>query len=64
MRLGCACWSLMTSGQSGASCVPRSQHGYTVFEASSGQEALSAVLSDRPDLIILDLGLPDLNASK
>lgn len=36
-------------------------HGYTVFEASTGQEALSAVLGDRPDLIILDLGLPDLN---
>jgi len=36
-------------------------HGYTVYEASSGQEALSAVVGDRPDLIILDLGLPDLN---
>lgn len=36
-------------------------HGYSVFEASTGQEALTAVLSDRPDLIILDLGLPDLN---
>ena len=36
-------------------------HGYTVFEASSGHEALSAVVGDRPDLIILDLGLPDLN---
>jgi len=38
-----------------------SAHGYAVFEASTGQEALSAVLSDRPDLIILDLGLPDLS---
>jgi len=36
-------------------------HGYTVYEASSGGEALSAVIGDRPDLIILDLGLPDLN---
>ena len=36
-------------------------HGYTVFEASTGQEALTAVLGDRPDLIILDLGLPDLS---
>jgi two-component system KDP operon response regulator KdpE len=33
--------------------------GYTVYEASTGREALSAVLEDRPDLIILDLGLPD-----
>lgn len=36
-------------------------HGYTVYEASSGQEALNAVITDRPDLIILDLGLPDLD---
>ena len=36
-------------------------HGYAVYEASTGQEALSAVIGDRPDLIILDLGLPDLN---
>jgi two-component system, OmpR family, KDP operon response regulator KdpE len=36
-------------------------HGYTVFEASNGQEALSAVIQDRPDLIILDLGLPDMD---
>ncbi len=34
--------------------------GYTVFEASSGQEALKTVVADRPDLIILDLGLPDM----
>ena len=36
-------------------------HGYNVFEASSGQEALSAVVGVRPDLIILDLGLPDMD---
>lgn len=36
-------------------------HGYTVFEAADGREALSAVLADRPDLIILDLGLPDVD---
>jgi two-component system KDP operon response regulator KdpE len=38
-----------------------SAHGYTVYEASNGREALSAVIGDRPDLIILDLGLPDLD---
>jgi two-component system KDP operon response regulator KdpE len=35
--------------------------GYSVFEAASGQEALNSVLSNRPDLIILDLGLPDMD---
>jgi two-component system, OmpR family, KDP operon response regulator KdpE len=36
-------------------------HGYTIFEASDGQSALSAVVAERPDLVILDLGLPDLD---
>lgn len=35
--------------------------GYTVYEASGGKEALNRVVADRPDLIILDLGLPDMD---
>lgn len=35
-------------------------HGNEVFEATTGEQALSAVISHRPDLIILDLGLPDM----
>jgi two-component system, OmpR family, KDP operon response regulator KdpE len=35
--------------------------GYTVYEATSGKEALNSAVADRPDLIILDLGLPDLD---
>src|SRR5207245_9470218 len=35
--------------------------GYTVAEAADGQAALSAELSFRPDLVILDLGLPDMD---
>ena len=36
-------------------------HGYAVFEAVNGQEALPAVVAHRPDLVILDLGLPDMD---
>jgi two-component system KDP operon response regulator KdpE len=36
-------------------------HNYEVFEAATGQEAVSAVKNDRPDVIILDLGLPDID---
>src|SRR5689334_21000653 len=36
-------------------------HGCTVFEAINGQEALAGVADHRPDLVILDLGLPDLD---
>jgi two-component system KDP operon response regulator KdpE len=35
--------------------------GYTVFEAVNGMEALGSAAALRPDLIILDLGLPDLD---
>ena len=35
--------------------------GYTVYEAANGQEALNAAVANRPDLIILDLGLPDID---
>ena len=35
--------------------------GYLVFEAASGNEALSAAAEHRPEIIILDLGLPDLD---
>lgn len=34
-------------------------HGYDVFEASNGREALDQSVSAHPDAIILDLGLPD-----
>jgi len=36
-------------------------HGNQVFEAASGEQALASVSEHRPDLVILDLGLPDLN---
>ena len=35
--------------------------GLTVYEAATGEEAIQAVLSHRPDIIILDLGLPDID---
>lgn len=36
-------------------------HGYQVVEAENGREALQGVIAHRPDVIILDLGLPDLD---
>lgn len=38
-----------------------SAHDYTVFEAARGQAAVEAVVSQRPDLIVLDIGLPDMD---
>ncbi len=35
--------------------------GFAVSEAENGQEALNAAVSFHPDIIILDLGLPDLD---
>jgi two-component system KDP operon response regulator KdpE len=36
-------------------------HGYAVDEAADGSSALRALDAMRPDLIVLDLGLPDLD---
>ncbi len=38
-----------------------SSKGYAVFEAENGREALNGIVSARPDVIILDLGLPDMD---
>jgi len=36
-------------------------NGYMVFEAARGQEAINRVVADRPDVMVLDLGLPDMD---
>ena len=36
-------------------------HGYRVFEADAGQLGLQEAAARRPDVIILDLGLPDMD---
>ena len=37
-----------------------SAHGYQIMEASSGKMALQLLSEQTPDLIVLDLGLPDM----
>lgn len=36
-------------------------HGYEVFTAGSGEQALEEIAMHRPDLMLLDLGLPGLS---
>ena len=38
--------------------------GYTVLEASTGAEALRAIPVERPDLVVLDVLLPDIDGLK
>ena len=40
--------------------VGLSAHGYQIMEASSGKMALELLGREPPDLIVLDLGLPDM----
>jgi len=41
-----------------------SAYGYDVFEATKGKEALTESVSVHPDVIILDLGLPDMDGKE
>lgn len=41
--------------------VTLSSQGYTVLEAATGNEGLANAANEKPDVIILDLGLPDLD---
>jgi two-component system KDP operon response regulator KdpE len=41
--------------------VALSSRGYAVFEAATGSEALEKAVSSHPDVIVLDLGLPDMD---
>jgi two-component system KDP operon response regulator KdpE len=38
-----------------------SAHGYRVIEASCGCEAMTLTATERPELVLLDLGLPDID---
>src|SRR3954447_5955349 len=41
--------------------IALSAHGYEVEVVENGAAGLNAALSHRPDLVILDLGLPDID---
>jgi two-component system, OmpR family, KDP operon response regulator KdpE len=38
-----------------------SSNGYAVIEAQSGQEAIEMVVTERPELILLDVNMPGMN---
>ncbi|MFI5400894.1 MAG: response regulator [SAR324 cluster bacterium] len=39
-------------------------HDYEVLEAESGADAVQRVQADRPDAVVLDLGLPDMDGAE
>jgi threonine synthase len=41
--------------------ILQSQGNYTLFEANDGKSAVEMIIKERPDLIILDLMMPDMD---
>jgi two-component system KDP operon response regulator KdpE len=39
-------------------------HGYQIIEAASGEEAVTRAATEQPDIVILDLGLPDVDGQE
>jgi two-component system KDP operon response regulator KdpE len=39
-------------------------HGYTIVESASGADAILKATMEHPDLILLDLGLPDIDGTE
>ncbi len=39
-------------------------HNYSILEAANGEEAITKAISERPDIVILDLGLPDIDGQE
>jgi CheY-like chemotaxis protein len=37
------------------------KRGHTVFEAAGGRDAVSRALEERPDLILMDISMPDMD---
>ena len=37
------------------------RNGYTVLEAATGEEGIAAAIQSQPNIVILDLGLPDMD---
>jgi two-component system KDP operon response regulator KdpE len=44
--------------------ITLSSHGYRIAEASTGKDGLIAAATNHPSLIILDLGLPDVDGTE
>lgn len=38
-------------------------HGYALVHAADGETGIQKAIEDRPDLVLIDLGLPDIDGS-
>jgi len=42
-------------------CLVLEKHGYEPIKAFSGEEGVEKAMAERPDLILMDIQLPDIN---
>jgi len=45
-------------------CLVLEKHGYEPIQAFSGEEGVEKAIAERPDLILMDIQLPDINGMK
>jgi two-component system cell cycle response regulator DivK len=45
-------------------CRLLDKYGYKAFEAKTGKEGIEMVLEKRPDFVLLDIQLPDMNGKE
>ncbi len=58
-------WSSTTRSRSaGSSGVALEKQGFAVHDAATGEEGVRMVLGKKPDIVLLDLGLPDRDGAE
>ncbi len=60
-RLGACSWPMTNRDAADSTALVLENAGHQVWRTFCGQEALAVALRERPEVLILDIGMPDMN---